>query len=126
MVSRSKAQIYKTCESAVSCSGKHHNMVESNMPNKDTLNHTEESENVIKSIRRRNNEASKRFRDRKRAQIKANQMAIKDLYQTINQLNDKIRQLTIENKYWKSQIKKLDQQKLESLLKKIKYDASNS
>ncbi|CAL9733952.1 hypothetical protein MOSE0_D01200 [Monosporozyma servazzii] len=101
-------------------------MVKSNMANKDTLNHTEESENVIKSIRRRNNEASKRFRDRKRAQIKANQMAIKDLYQTINQLNDKIRQLTIENKYWKLQIKKLDQQKLESLLKKIKADASNS
>lgn len=96
------------------------------MVDKDTLHRTEETDNVIRSIRRRNNEASKRFRDRKRAQLKANQRVIKELYQTINQLNDKVRQLTIENKYWKLQIKNLDQRKLESLLKRIKYDATSS
>ena len=96
------------------------------MVDKDTLHRTEETDNVIRSIRRRNNEASKRFRDRKRAQLKANQRVIKELYQTINQLNDKVRQLTIENKYWKLQIKNLDQRKLEALLKRIKYDATSS
>lgn len=77
------------------------------MLDQNLLNSEDNDNNHISSTRRRNNEASKRFRDRKRAQIKANEITIKQLYQTINRLNDKVKQLTIENKYWKLQIKEL-------------------
>lgn len=78
-------------------------------------------DNFRDRLRQRNKEASKRFRHRRRIRMETNRNQIKQLQETLVLLNDKVAQLQMENKYWKLQMDRLNQQRLEHLLHSIRH-----
>lgn len=69
---------------------------------------------------RKNSEASARFRNRKKQKREENLKKLEELNGHIDQLNKKIDKLLQENKYWKTKLDDINEQKSKQLLEQIK------
>lgn len=70
--------------------------------------------------RRKNSEASARFRNRKRQKREENLKKLEELNGHIDELNKKIDTLVEENTYWKTKLDDINEQKSKQLLEQIK------
>lgn len=78
----------------------------------------EEASKLLK--RKRNTEASARFRKRRREREIEKLNKLQSLQTQINEFNDKINSLVDENDYWKLKLKKINESKSNELLESIK------
>ncbi|KAL3232695.1 Transcriptional activator of sulfur metabolism MET28 [Nakaseomyces bracarensis] len=70
--------------------------------------------------RRKNSEASARFRNRKKQKREENLKKLEELNGHIDELNKKVDTLLQENRFWKSKLDDINEQKSKQLLEQIK------
>ncbi|CCE64713.1 hypothetical protein TPHA_0I02090 [Tetrapisispora phaffii CBS 4417] len=82
-------------------------------------------EELLLEKRRKNIEASARFRQRKKLREQETKKKRDMLNRRVAELYSKIEDLTIENKYWREKIEKINEQKSNELLNEIKLKNTN-